>query len=105
MNDLSERAGRVPAVATVSVTFQKGQHTMVAAAIRTAERPLIICGGGVHYSGAEAELQQALREQGTTLTLDLAEPVPPLLPETEDEVRQLATSQIPAMPGSGQLEW
>jgi 3D-(3,5/4)-trihydroxycyclohexane-1,2-dione acylhydrolase (decyclizing) len=26
--------------------------------IRTARKPLVICGGGVHYSGAEAELQE-----------------------------------------------
>lgn len=34
-----------------------GALQRAAAAIRTAERPLVICGGGVHYSGAEAELQ------------------------------------------------
>lgn len=33
------------------------QLQRAAEAIRSAERPLIICGGGVHYSGAEAELQ------------------------------------------------
>ena len=33
------------------------QLDRAAALIRGAERPLIICGGGVHYSGAEAELQ------------------------------------------------
>jgi 3D-(3,5/4)-trihydroxycyclohexane-1,2-dione acylhydrolase (decyclizing) len=34
-----------------------GQLRRAADAIRSAARPLIICGGGVHYSGAEAELQ------------------------------------------------
>jgi 3D-(3,5/4)-trihydroxycyclohexane-1,2-dione acylhydrolase (decyclizing) len=34
-----------------------GQLQRAAEAIRTAERPLVICGGGVHYSGAEADLQ------------------------------------------------
>jgi 3D-(3,5/4)-trihydroxycyclohexane-1,2-dione acylhydrolase (decyclizing) len=34
-----------------------GQLRRAAAVIRTAERPLIICGGGVHYSGAESDLQ------------------------------------------------
>jgi 3D-(3,5/4)-trihydroxycyclohexane-1,2-dione acylhydrolase (decyclizing) len=34
-----------------------GQLRRAAEAIRTAERPLIVCGGGVHYSGAEAVLQ------------------------------------------------
>ena len=34
------------------------QLERAAAAIRTASRPIIICGGGVHYSGAEAELQR-----------------------------------------------
>jgi 3D-(3,5/4)-trihydroxycyclohexane-1,2-dione acylhydrolase (decyclizing) len=33
------------------------QLERAAAAIRSAERPLVICGGGVHYSGAEADLQ------------------------------------------------
>lgn len=34
-----------------------GQVRRAAEVIRTASKPLIICGGGVHYSGAEAELQ------------------------------------------------
>jgi len=34
-----------------------GQLAAAAEAIMAAEKPLIICGGGVHYSGAEAELQ------------------------------------------------
>jgi 3D-(3,5/4)-trihydroxycyclohexane-1,2-dione acylhydrolase (decyclizing) len=34
-----------------------GQLRRAAEAIRSAVRPLIICGGGVHYSAAEAELQ------------------------------------------------
>jgi 3D-(3,5/4)-trihydroxycyclohexane-1,2-dione acylhydrolase (decyclizing) len=34
-----------------------GQLAAAAEAIAAAEKPLIICGGGVHYSGAEAELQ------------------------------------------------
>jgi 3D-(3,5/4)-trihydroxycyclohexane-1,2-dione acylhydrolase (decyclizing) len=35
----------------------QGQLQRAASAIRSSRRPLIICGGGVHYSGAEAELQ------------------------------------------------
>jgi 3D-(3,5/4)-trihydroxycyclohexane-1,2-dione acylhydrolase (decyclizing) len=35
----------------------RGQLQRAAAVIRTAQRPLIICGGGVHYSRAESELQ------------------------------------------------
>jgi 3D-(3,5/4)-trihydroxycyclohexane-1,2-dione acylhydrolase (decyclizing) len=35
----------------------RGQLEAAAAQIAQAEKPLIICGGGVHYSGAEAELQ------------------------------------------------
>ncbi len=34
-----------------------GQVRRAADVIRGASKPLIICGGGVHYSGAEAELQ------------------------------------------------
>jgi 3D-(3,5/4)-trihydroxycyclohexane-1,2-dione acylhydrolase (decyclizing) len=34
----------------------RGQLAAAAAAIATAKKPLIICGGGVHYSRAEAEL-------------------------------------------------
>ena len=35
-----------------------------AAAIRSAKRPLIVAGGGVHYSGAEAALQALCEQTG-----------------------------------------
>ena len=43
-----DRSGRAPTVRQIE---------SAAAVIRSAERPLIICGGGVHYSFAESELQ------------------------------------------------
>jgi 3D-(3,5/4)-trihydroxycyclohexane-1,2-dione acylhydrolase (decyclizing) len=41
-----------------------GQLRRAADAIRAARRPLIIAGGGVHYSGAEAELQAFAEAHG-----------------------------------------
>lgn len=40
--------------------------------IRTATRPLVICGGGVHYSGAEAELQAFAETHGVPVVETVA---------------------------------
>ena len=41
-----------------------GQLRRAADAIRSARKPLIIAGGGVHYPGAEAELQSFAERHG-----------------------------------------
>ncbi|MFZ8996911.1 MAG: 3D-(3,5/4)-trihydroxycyclohexane-1,2-dione acylhydrolase (decyclizing) [Ilumatobacteraceae bacterium] len=50
----------------------RNQLRRAADLVRTATRPLVICGGGVHYSGAEAELQAFAEAHGVPVVETVA---------------------------------
>ena len=70
VNDLSERAGRVPAVATVSVTFQKGQHTTVLNPLSGGGAPAAVLVASASSGGVPAALAGvAWASNGAQLTI------------------------------------